>query len=413
MKVPKLTSTKSQKEYLPAIMPRIAIIGYGVVGRALGAVMAEKVKGAKFMAYDSAVTGHSVGKVRIAKTMKEAVQGAGFLFVCVPSHLGGKGVEGAGWKRLAQQIAKAAEPSAIVVIKSTLVPGDAAKLQDLTCRRVVVCPEFMSEGTAERDILKPHRVLVGGEDKDAVDAVVALYRAWVPASRIIRMDAWSAQLAKLLANAMLAQRVASINSAAIMCAQVGADPAQISKAIGSDPRIGPLYLRPSAGFGGSCLEKDLRLLCDFASNSKQQHVADYWESVIDQNEARVKSITSKLSELAGKNGKVALLGLAYKSGASSSRNSISLRIAKRLLRMGHKVVAHDPIIKKGTGIQMARSLSAAVAGATCIAVINDDEAYMKVRWRRLGALATQDAVVFYATSGSSLPVRHLYSTSAK
>jgi len=173
-------------------MPRIAIIGYGVVGRALGGVVAAKVRGAEIVAYDSKVTGRSAGKIRLAKTLPRALKGADFLFLCVPSHLKGEGVSGAGWKDLAKQIARYAELAGIVVIKSTLVPGDVGRLEAMTKRRVVVCPEFMSEGTAERDILKPHRVLVGGRDKDAVEAVVSLYRAWVPASRIIRMDAWSA-----------------------------------------------------------------------------------------------------------------------------------------------------------------------------------------------------------------------------
>jgi UDP-N-acetyl-D-mannosaminuronate dehydrogenase len=181
-------------------MPRIAIIGYGVVGQALGGVVAAKVRGAEVVAYDSKATGRSAGKVRLAKALPGALKRADFIFLCVPSHLKGEGVLGAGWKALAKQIVRHAELAAIVVIKSTLVPGDAGRLEAMTRRRVVVCPEFMSEGTAERDILKPHRVLVGGRNKDAVEAVVGFYRCWVPASRIIRMDTWSAQLAKLLAN---------------------------------------------------------------------------------------------------------------------------------------------------------------------------------------------------------------------
>jgi UDP-glucose 6-dehydrogenase len=133
-------------------MPRIAIIGYGVVGRALGEVLAVKIRGAEVHAYDSKVIGRVAGKVRLAKTLPGALKGADFIFLCVPSHLKGEGVSGAGWKALAKQMAKYAKLSAIVVIKSTLVPGDAIKLESMTKRRVVVCPEFMSEGTAEREI---------------------------------------------------------------------------------------------------------------------------------------------------------------------------------------------------------------------------------------------------------------------
>ena len=373
--------------YRSLSMPRIAIIGYGVVGRALGAVMAEKVKGAKFMAYDSAVTGHSVGKVRIAKTMKEAVQGAGFLFVCVPSHLGGKGVEGAGWKRLAQQIAKAAEPSAIVVIKSTLVPGDAAKLQDLTCRRVVVCPEFMSEGTADRDILKPHRVLVGGEDKDAVDAVVALYRAWVPASRIIRMDAWSAQLAKLLANAMLAQRVSSINSLTALCEKSGGDIRAVAHAVGRDPRIGREFLNASPGFGGSCLEKDLRLLVALAKCLGHPEVAWYWQSVIDLNDRHIRRVTRAISKAAGRGGKVAVFGLAFKGGVNDVRNSPSLRIIDGLVAAGHPVAAYDSRVKRLKGLTVVSRPTVAAHGARAIAILTNDASFKEMDWRKIASVS--------------------------
>ena len=382
-----MTSTKSQKEYLPAIMPRIAIIGYGVVGRALGAVMAEKVKGAKFMAYDAAVSGRSGGKVRIAETMKEAVQGADFLFVCVPSHLGGKGVEGAGWKRLAQQIAKAAEPSAIVVIKSTLVPGDAAKLQDLTCRRVVVCPEFMSEGTAERDILKPHRVLVGGEDKDAVDAVVALYRAWVPASRIIRMDAWSAQLAKLLANAMLAQRVSSINSLTALCEKSGGDIRAVARAVGRDPRIGREFLNASPGFGGSCLEKDLRLLVALAKCLGNPEVAWYWQSVIDLNDRHIRRVTRAISKAAGRGGKVAVFGLAFKGGVNDVRNSPSLRIIDGLVAAGHPVAAYDSRVKRLKGLTVVSRPAVAANAARAIAILTNDASFKEMDWRKIASVS--------------------------
>jgi UDPglucose 6-dehydrogenase len=369
-------------------MPRIAIIGYGVVGRALGAVMAEKVKDAKFMAYDAAVTGRSVGKVRIAETMKEAVQGADFLFVCVPSHLGGKGVEGAGWKRLAQQIAKAAEPSAIVVIKSTLVPGDAAMLQDLTCRRVVVCPEFMSEGTAERDILKPHRVLVGGEDKDAVEAVIALYRRWVPAPRIIRMDAWSAQLAKLLANAMLAQRVSSINSITALCEKSGGDVRTVAQAVGRDSRIGREFLNASPGFGGSCLEKDLRLLVALSKCLGHPEAAKYWQSVIDLNDRHIRRVTRVIGTAAGRGGKVAVFGLAFKGGVNDVRNSPSLRIIDGLVACGHPVTAYDPRVKPLKGLTIESRPSAAAQGASVIAILTNDVSFKKMDWRQLASAGT-------------------------
>jgi len=364
-------------------MLRVVIIGYGVVGRALGGILATNVRGVEVVAYDPQVKGRSVGKVHIAKTMPNALKSANLVFLCVPSNLNGEGVAGAGWRALAKQVAKYAETSAIIVIKSTLVPGDADKLEAMTGRRVVVCPEFMSEGTAERDILKPYRVLVGGKDHQAVDAVVALYRSWVPASRIIRMDAWSAQLAKLLANAMLAQRVSSINSVTALCELGVGDVREVSRAVGRDPRIGPLYLKASPGFGGSCLEKDIRLLCALAKCMGRPEVAKYWKSVIDQNGAHIRRIAKRISQAAGRGGKVAVIGLGFKGGVSDIRNSPSMRIIEKLRAGRHPVVAYDPLVKRLKEVDIKTRIKEAVAEAKVIAVLTNNRAFCKIDWGRI------------------------------
>jgi UDPglucose 6-dehydrogenase len=364
-------------------MPRIAIIGYGVVGRALGGVVASKVRGAEVVAYDSRATGRSAGKVRLAKTLPVALKGADFIFLCVPSHLKGEGVSGSGWKALARQIANYAELAAIVVIKSTLVPGDVVRLEAMTKRRIVVCPEFMSEGAAERDILKPHRVLVGGEDKDAVEAVVGLYRCWVPASRIIRMDTWSAQLAKLLANAMLAQRVSSINSLTALCEKSGGDVRAVANAVGRDPRIGREFLNASPGFGGSCLEKDLRMLVALAKCLGHPEVAKYWQSVIDLNDRHIRRVTRAISKIAGRGGKVAVFGLAFKGGVNDVRNSPSLRIIDGLVAAGHPVAAYDPRVKRLKGFTVESRPTAAAQDASVIAILTNDVSFKEMDWLQI------------------------------
>ena len=394
-----LASTENSMTYLLSSMPRIAIIGYGVVGQAVGAVLAAKVKDAKVSAFDLRQEPASAGRVRVASSFKAAVEESDFVFLCVPSHLEGKGIDGKGWKRLAAQIAKHAKLDAIIVIKSTLVPRDAARLEALTNRRVVICPEFMAEGTAERDILKPHRVLIGGSDKEAVDSVIRLYRHWVPASRIIRMDAWSAQLTKLFANAMLAQRVSSINSMAALCEIGGGDVCAVSKAAGMDPRIGSMYLQPSVGFGGSCLEKDVRLLCALAQCMGLPEVARYWHAVIGQNDAQVRRVTRQIAKLAGKGGRVAVLGLAFKPGVADVRNSAPLRIAVGLAELGHPVVAHDPKVKVAKGLRMASTPSAAVRDAAVVVVLNDEPVYRALDWRRIARTAAPGAKVYASSPG--------------
>ncbi len=375
-------------------MPQIAIIGHGVVGQAIGAVLAAKVKGARVTAYDPVKVSKPLGRVRSADSLAAAVKGASHIFICVPSYLKGKGIEGSAWRRLAKELERCSALDAVIVIKSTLVPGDAASLEALTNRRVVVCPEFMAEGTAEQDILKPHRVLIGGSDKEAVDSVIRLYRHWVPASSIIRMDAWSAQLTKLFANAMLAQRVSSINSMAALCERGGGDVRAVARAAGMDPRIGSMYLQPSVGFGGSCLEKDLQLLCALAECMGLPHVARYWRSVISQNDEQVHRVTRQISKLAGQRGRIAVLGLAFKPGVADTRNAAALRIAAGLSELGHPVLAYDPKVKEVKGMRLARTPTDATRGASVVAVLNDEPAYRALDWRRIAGLAARGAKVY-------------------
>ena len=389
-----LASTENSMTYLLSSMPRIAIIGHGVVGQAIGAVLAAKVKGARVMAYDPVKASKPLGRVRSADSLAVAVKRASHIFICVPSYLKGKGIEGSAWRRLAKELAHCSALDAVIVIKSTLVPGDASRLEALTNRRVVICPEFMAEGTAERDILNPHRVLIGGSDKEAVDSVIRLYRHWVPASRIIRMDAWSAQLTKLFANAMLAQRVSSINSVAALCEHGGGDVCAVSKAAGMDPRIGSMYLQSSVGFGGSCLEKDVRLLCALAQCMGLPEVASYWKSVIAQNDAQILRVTRQISKMAGKRGRIAVLGLAFKPGVNDLRSSAPLRIAEGLVELGYTVVTHDPKVKSAKGVRVAGTPYAAAKTVAVIAVLNDEPLYRALDWKRVASLAASGAKAY-------------------
>ena len=367
-------------------MPKFAIIGYGVVGRALGSVLSRKVKGSVVRAYDNTPKASLSGRL-ITVSIRTALKDAEHVFLCVPSHLKGKGVDGPCWRKLAKSIAQHAEPDAIIIIKSTLVPGDACKLEKHVCRRVVVCPEFMSEGTEEKDILHPHRVLIGGADKAAVDSVILIYQNWVPSRRIIRMDGWSAQLAKLFANAMLAQRVSSINSIAAMCERGAGKAAEISRAIGRDPRIGGLYLSASAGFGGSCLEKDLRLLCALAECMGLPRVARYWQSVIDMNDARIHQVISMIGKKAGRGGRVAIMGLAFKPGVADVRGSVAVRVASALSGRGYDVAGYDPRVARIEGLRIEATPYAAVKGALCIAVLNDEPEFRRIDWHRVARVA--------------------------
>jgi UDPglucose 6-dehydrogenase len=164
------------------------------------------------------------------------------------------------------------------VIAANAVPGAAAVEHDILSN-----PEFLAEGTAVRDLEAPSRVLIGGEPtptgQAAVATLAAVYAQWVPRARIITTNLWSSELSKLVANAFLAQRISSINSISALCERTGANVDEVAKAIGSDPRIGPGFLKASVGFGGSCFKKDILNLVYLCRTYGLAEVAAYWECV--------------------------------------------------------------------------------------------------------------------------------------
>ena len=144
-------------------------------------------------------------------------------------------------------------------------------------------PEFLAEGTAINDLLNPDRVIIGGEDKNAIKTLVEIYKKWVPQNKIITTNIWSSELSKLVANAFLAQRISSINSISAICEATGANVQDVSRAIGSDSRIGNKFLQSGPGFGGSCFKKDILNLIYLSKSYGLIDVAQYWEQVLKIN----------------------------------------------------------------------------------------------------------------------------------
>lgn len=361
----------------------LGVLGLGTVGSTLAQVLAERVVGSRVLAHDPDVakkTPRGVTRAAFADTVADSQM----LFLCLPTHCGGRAFAGHGWRAICESIRRSATTDCILVLKSTLSPGDADELGRRTGLRVVVCPEFLSEGSAYRDMRNPHRVILGGTDSGAVHAVYGLLREWIPARRIIRMDMWSAQLAKLAANAFLAQRVASINSLVSLCEKAGGDIGSVAKAVGLDPRIGSLYLRPSAGIGGSCLEKDIRLLADLAAMMGLGDVARYWRSILVANEAHIRRGASLVSRLAGKGKGVALLGIAFKAGTADTRNSAALRIAGLLDAKGHVVCGMDPLVTRVEirSVRLERRPQELLADVTVLVVFHGAEVLAGLAWQR-------------------------------
>lgn len=258
----------------------------------------------------------------------------------------------------ARRIADVAKTSKIVVEKST-VPVKAAQsiLNMLRSNKkpnidfqVLSNPEFLAEGTAVKDLLEPDRVLIGGENttksgKWAIEMLTKVYENWMDRSRIITMNTWSSELSKLAANAMLAQRISSINSFSAICETTGANIQDVARAIGSDSRIGSKFLQASIGFGGSCFQKDINSLIYLAETLNLNEVADYWHQVIVINDYQKKRFVDKIlkslfSTLNHK--RITLFGFAFKKNTADTRESAAIYVSKYLLDEGAHVCIFDP-----------------------------------------------------------------------
>jgi UDPglucose 6-dehydrogenase len=296
----------------------------------------------------------------------KAIDEADMIFISVntptKTYGAGKGM-GADLKYIelcARQIARVAKTDKIVVEKSTLPVRTAETLRDILHNtgngvkfQILSNPEFLAEGTAVEDLLMPDRVLIGGdtdeEGQEAIESLVAIYANWIPRERILTTNVWSSELSKLVANAMLAQRISSMNSISELCEKTEANVNEVARAIGSDSRIGPKFLRASVGFGGSCFQKDILNLVYISRSFGLQEVADYWEQVIIMNDHQkrrfAENIVKKLyNTVAGK--KIAFLGWAFKKDTNDTRESAAIYVADMLLNEQADIKVFDPKVEE-------------------------------------------------------------------
>merc|ERR1711939_1108289 len=260
----------------------------------------------------------------------------------------------------ARHIAKVATSDKIVVEKSTVPVRTAEAIQRILKAndngykfQVLSNPEFLAEGTAIKDLMKPDRVLIGGqqtpEGLKAAETLVSVYAHWVAREQILTTNLWSSELSKLVANAFLAQRVSSINSISALCEATGADVSEISRAVGMDDRIGKRFLMPSVGFGGSCFQKDILNLVYLCETYGLQECADYWSQVIAMNDFQKRRFAEKIvstmfNTVTGK--KIALLGYAFKKDTGDVRETPSMFIVRDLLQEQAKIHVYDPQVKR-------------------------------------------------------------------
>jgi UDPglucose 6-dehydrogenase len=318
----------------------------------------------------------------------DALDRASLLFCCVdtpPTYSGD-----ADLSRVQAVVARLrGDGGRALVMKSTVPAGTGVAIRrEVPDLAYVSCPEFLREGTAISDFLHPDRVVIGADAgaEWAADAVEQIYRPL--GGEVVRTDVASAEMIKLASNAFLATKISFINEIANVCEGVGADVTEVARGMGLDPRIGPSFLRPGLGFGGSCFPKDTQALKMLAGNTGYHF--QLLTSVIEVNELQKRRIVSKLQKhlgtLAGR--RITLLGLAFKPDTDDMREASSLVLASRLRGEGATVRAFDPVAGEAASallpdVELARSAEAALEGTDAAVLVTEWPQFAELDWASL------------------------------
>ena len=380
-----------------------------------------------------------------SNNIDESIKKADMVFISVNTPIKEKGI-GAGetsdlrWvESCARQISEVSEGHTIVVEKSTLpvrtaeviklILDEVVNMKDGSSNKktfdVLSNPEFLAEGTAIKDLLYPDRVLIGGDNQNAINELSDIYLNWVPNEKILQTNIWSSELAKLTANAFLAQRISSINSIAAICEATGADVREVSRAIGTDTRIGSKFLDSGPGFGGSCFKKDILNLVYLAEYFGLPEVATFWNEVVKLNtwhQHRIsKLIIKKLfGNLSSK--KIAVLGFSFKSNTNDTRESASIQICKDLLDEGASLFIQDPkvdpkqierdldlpmqssdlennnLISSDGSWSFSSEIEDTFINADAILILTEWQEYEKINWLKMSQKVRKPCWVFDARS---------------
>ncbi|MEM6281338.1 MAG: UDP-glucose/GDP-mannose dehydrogenase family protein [Chloroflexota bacterium] len=322
----------------------------------------------------------NAGRLQFTTSYDEGLAGADYVFICVGTPEGVDGEADLKYVRsAAETIAKKMKEPTIIVNKSTVPVGTGDWVSEIVRENqpepikfsVVSCPEFLREGSAINDFIKPDRTVLGSQDRDAAEAVAQLFLTL--RSPIVMTDLRTAEMIKYASNAFLATRISFINEIANICEAVGADVTEVAQGMGFDHRIGHHFLQAGVGYGGSCFPKDVKALA---------HIAEEYDvhpqtlnSVMSVNDYQRKRIMEKVEEELGelKGRRVALLGLAFKENTDDLRESPAMAIAEHLLNGGADVYAYDPVampnaMKELPGLNYCNDAYEAIAGAEALVI---------------------------------------------
>jgi UDPglucose 6-dehydrogenase len=400
---------------------KIAVIGTGYVGLVAGACLAENGNDVVCVDKDSAkVRALQRGRIPIYEPgleelvrrnraekrllfttdLGKGVRSSQIVFIAVGTPTGEDGsADLRHVLEVARQIGKAMNGYKVVVDKSTVPVGTSEKVRE-TIRKetqhpfsVVSNPEFLKQGAAIEDFMKPDRVVIGAEDQRAAEIMKELYAPFTrTGAPIMMMDCASAELCKYAANAMLATRISFMNEVANVCEVVGADVDQVRRAVASDRRIGPAFLFPGVGYGGSCFPKDVKAMMKFASSKNYQF--EILQAVENVNERQKVRLLAKMKQHFGsvKGKRIAVWGLAFKPKTDDMREAPAVPLIKSLLDAGATVAAYDPEAAKvarsifGDAVDLKDKNYDALAGADALAIITEWHEFREPDWTRIKKL---------------------------
>jgi UDPglucose 6-dehydrogenase len=407
---------------------KIAIVGTGYVGLVAGACFAENGNDVTCVDKDAAKVrllrrgrmpiyepgleemvqrNTAEGRLVFTTVLNKAVRQSSIIFIAVGTPQGEDGsADLQHVLAVARDVGRAMNEYKVIVDKSTVPVGTAARVRELIGREtthpfsVVSNPEFLKQGAAIEDFLKPDRVVIGAEDTRAAEIMRELYAPFTrTGAPVMVMDCASAELSKYAANALLATRISFMNEVANVCEAFGANIDEVRKAIGSDRRIGSSFLFAGVGYGGSCFPKDVKAILKFAADKGYDfETLRAVESVNQRQKGRlVAKMQTHFGNLSGKT--IALWGLAFKPRTDDMREAPAITIVERLLAAGARVQAYDPEAGKvarglfGTRIQLADKSYEALKGADALAVVTEWNEFREPDFPRMRKLM-RSAVIF-------------------
>ena len=400
---------------------KLAVIGTGYVGLVVGACLAEngnevvcvdndlrKIRGlkrGKVPIYEPGlnelvVRNQEEQRLRFSTSLNRSVKNAQVIFIAVGTPEGEDGSADLKYvTAVARDLARAMNGYKVIVTKSTVPVGTAARLREVIRREtthpfsVVSNPEFLKQGAAIDDFMRPDRVVVGAEDPRAAELMQTLYAPFTRTGAPIQlMDCASAELCKYSSNAMLATRVSFMNEIANVCELFGADVDKVRHAMASDRRIGPSFLFPGIGYGGSCFPKDVKALIKFSRD--EGYRCRILESVESVNAGQKLRLVEKMQQhFQSLNGKtIGIWGLAFKPRTDDMREAPAVVVIDALLRKGARVQAYDPEAEAtarrifGDKISYAPHSYDAVKGVDALAVLTEWNEFREPDFSRMRSL---------------------------